>query len=352
MCPRLATFLALLLPAFVRSGFTAEVPALFAFGDSLADVGNNNYLVTLAKANFPPYGREFDTGKPTGRFTNGRNQIDFLAARLGLPLLPAFMDPSTKGLAMLSGVNFASAGSGILDITNINFVQGQLIQITEQVQNFAKVKEELVSMVGSANATEMLSRSLFCIFTGNNDYTMTYPLTGAVSNLRFQNTLLSKLLEQTRELYNLGARKFVIAGVGAMGCVPAQLARYGRSSCVHFLNNPVMKYNRALHRALTALNHELPEAHIVYSDLYYQMMSIVQDPAPFGIKNVNDACCGVFKQIQSCVPGVPVCNDASEYYFWDAYHPSSRTCEFLVEMLYDKGPPYNFPFSVETLVRI
>jgi hypothetical protein len=30
------------------------VPALFIFGDSIVDVGNNNYLFTLVKSNFPP----------------------------------------------------------------------------------------------------------------------------------------------------------------------------------------------------------------------------------------------------------------------------------------------------------
>jgi hypothetical protein len=54
------------------------VPALFIFGDSLADPGNNNYLISLAKANHPPYGRQFDTHEATGRFTNGRTSMDFL----------------------------------------------------------------------------------------------------------------------------------------------------------------------------------------------------------------------------------------------------------------------------------
>lgn len=54
------------------------VPALFIFGDSLADPGNNNHLASLAKANFPPYGNHFDTQKPTGRFCNGRTALDAL----------------------------------------------------------------------------------------------------------------------------------------------------------------------------------------------------------------------------------------------------------------------------------
>ena len=53
------------------------VPCFFIFGDSLSDNGNNNDLVTLAKANYMPYGIDFPQG-PTGRFSNGRNLADFI----------------------------------------------------------------------------------------------------------------------------------------------------------------------------------------------------------------------------------------------------------------------------------
>jgi len=51
-------------------------PATFVFGDSLVDVGNNNYLVSLSKANYVPNGIDF--GRPTGRFTNGRTIVDII----------------------------------------------------------------------------------------------------------------------------------------------------------------------------------------------------------------------------------------------------------------------------------
>ena len=54
------------------------VPALILFGDSTVDVGNNDFLPTLAKSDFPPYGREFDAMTPTGRFTDGKMVGDFL----------------------------------------------------------------------------------------------------------------------------------------------------------------------------------------------------------------------------------------------------------------------------------
>ncbi|KAJ0781611.1 putative SGNH hydrolase superfamily [Helianthus annuus] len=53
-----------------------RVQAVLAFGDSTMDPGNNNYIKALFKANFPPYGKDFMGGKPTGRFSNGKIVTD------------------------------------------------------------------------------------------------------------------------------------------------------------------------------------------------------------------------------------------------------------------------------------
>lgn len=58
------------------------VPCYFIFGDSLYDAGNNNNLNTKAKANYLPYGIDFPGGKPTGRFSNGRNFVDKIYLRV------------------------------------------------------------------------------------------------------------------------------------------------------------------------------------------------------------------------------------------------------------------------------
>ena len=73
----LAPFSLILFLAFSISNGDPLVPALIIFGDSVVDVGNNNNLLTLVKANFPPYGRDFESHKPTGRFCNGKLATDF-----------------------------------------------------------------------------------------------------------------------------------------------------------------------------------------------------------------------------------------------------------------------------------
>ena len=52
-------------------------PGFFIFGDSLVDVGNNNYIISVAKANQLPFGVDFPSG-PTGRFCNGKTVLDVI----------------------------------------------------------------------------------------------------------------------------------------------------------------------------------------------------------------------------------------------------------------------------------
>ena len=67
-----------------------QVPCYFIFGDSLVDNGNNNDLVTMAKANYPPYGIDFPQGV-TGRFTNGRTIADIIGIYPFLSILKIYI---------------------------------------------------------------------------------------------------------------------------------------------------------------------------------------------------------------------------------------------------------------------
>lgn len=57
------------------------VPAMFVFGDSTVDVGNNNFIDECdvgCKANYPHFGVDYLDHAPTGRFSNGYNLADQL----------------------------------------------------------------------------------------------------------------------------------------------------------------------------------------------------------------------------------------------------------------------------------
>nr|XP_009765723.1 PREDICTED: acetylajmalan esterase-like [Nicotiana sylvestris] len=92
---------------------TSPYEFIFHVGDSLADTGN---LVRLPNANTTyradhyPYGRNY-FGEPTGRFSDGRLTIDYIAKALNLRLLKPYLQKEAK---FSHGVNFAVGGSTVL----------------------------------------------------------------------------------------------------------------------------------------------------------------------------------------------------------------------------------------------
>lgn len=97
----------------------AKVSAVIVFGDSSVDAGNNNFIPTIARSNFLPYGRDFAGGKATGRFSNGRIPTDFISEAFGLkPIVPAYLDPAYNISDLATGLTFASAGTGYDNATS------------------------------------------------------------------------------------------------------------------------------------------------------------------------------------------------------------------------------------------
>ena len=132
-------FLAQLLIQILR--IHAKVPAIIVFGDSSVDSGNNNQVQTILKSNFEPYGRDFNGGQPTGRFSNGRLPPDFISEAFGVkPVVPAYLDPTYHITDFATGVCFASAGTGYDNATS-NVLVCSLIELTldPSVLTYAKL---------------------------------------------------------------------------------------------------------------------------------------------------------------------------------------------------------------------
>ncbi|KAM1012007.1 hypothetical protein ACFX2C_047288 [Malus domestica] len=144
----------------------------FVFGDSLTEVGNNNYLsYSLAKSNYPWYGVDYAGAQATGRFTNGRTIGDIISQKLGIPSPPPYLSLAQNDDALLKGVNYASGGAGILNDTGLYFIQRMLFD--DQIQNFNKTKEAIKAKIGTKEVVNLLIDSL-CIFSCSNDYVNNY----------------------------------------------------------------------------------------------------------------------------------------------------------------------------------
>ncbi|KAK2664396.1 hypothetical protein Ddye_002970 [Dipteronia dyeriana] len=317
----------------------------FVFGDSLVDAGNNNYLFTLSKADSPPYGIDFKPsgGRPTGIFTNGLTISDIIGQSLGAKSFPPpYLAPNTQADALINGINYASGASGILDETGFLFI-GR-VRLREQVENFEQSREYMVGVMGENRTRDLLKKAIFSLTIGSNDV-LNYiqpsiPFFGGgdkVSKTTFQDFMVSNLTIQLKRLHELGARKFVVVGIGPLGCIPFLRATnlIPRGECSSKVNEIIQGYNQKLSQQLNRLNHEMGhEAIFVYANSYDIFTSIRSDYHKYGFENANKPCCGGYFPPFVCFKGrnanttrtsSGLCEDRSKYMFWDAYHPTEAT---------------------------
>ena len=100
------------------------------------------------------------------------------------------------------------------------------------MQNYQSAVEQLVSILGDEDAAaNRLSQCIFTVGMGSNDYLNNYFMPDYYNTAQtydpaaYAAALLQEYERQLTALYALGARKFVVAGVGQIGCIPYELAR-------------------------------------------------------------------------------------------------------------------------------
>ncbi|KAL5982820.1 hypothetical protein ACLOJK_016897 [Asimina triloba] len=337
---------------------SVQVPAMFVFGDSLVDNGNNNNLMSLAKANYWPYGIDFYQG-PSGRFCNGKTVVDLLCEMLSLPYLPAYGDNNPRK-EILSGVNYASAAGGILEETGQQL--GDRFSLSQQVLNFESDLDDLRNQMSPRNLTKHLATSIVVMVLGSNDYVNNY-LIPSMYTSRFEynpedyaDLLINHYTRQILALFSLGLRKFLLAGIGPVGCSPSQLAinQVPPGHCANNVNEIVGPFNEKLRLLIDQLNGNHPEAVIVYGNTYGALGDILNGPATYGFNVTDQACCGFGRNQgeMTCVPQSIPCGNRKEYIFWDAFHPTEAVNAILAQRVFSGPPSDCYPINVQQMALI
>ncbi|XP_043690624.1 GDSL esterase/lipase At5g55050 [Telopea speciosissima] len=332
------------------------VPAMFVFGDSLVDVGNNNHIkLSLSKANYPHNGIDFAGQKATGRFTNGKNAADFLAEKLGIPTSPPYLSlvsASNKSNAFLGGVSFASGGAGIMNDTNKLF---KSLSINEQIDYYSTVYGDLVQQLGTVGTQKLLSKSIFGVVIGSNDmlgyFRPKSTLRLKMTPQQLVNLMISTLQGQLKRIYNLGGRKFAMIGVGAIGCCPSQRNQNKSEECNEEANYWTHTYNEGIKTLLKGMKSDYNDINYSFFDTYAMLLNFIRDPATYGFTEVKAACCGL-GNLHANVPCLPIaeyCSNRGNHIFWDLYHPTEAAYRIFVDNVFDGSPPYVYPINVRQL---
>ncbi|AQK96557.1 hypothetical protein Zm00014a_042601 [Zea mays] len=308
---------------------------MFGFGDSLTDTGN--FLLSVPD-DFPdparnlPYGQTF-FGRPSGRYSDGRNLLDFFAEAFGLPYVPPYLGSGD----FQNGANFAVGGATAL---NGSFFRERGVEPTwtphsldEQMQWFKKLLPFIAPSETELN--EIMSKSLLFVGEiGGNDYNHLIVREKSVDELHeIVPNVVGAISSGITDLINLGAKKLVVPGNFPIGCVPLYLAIFQsqkegyyeeQTGCIKWLNEFAEYHNRMLQEELEKLRNLHPDVTIIYADYY-------------GFTVPLNACCGsdapynCSPSILCGRPGSTVCPDPSKYISWDGLHFTEASYKVVIQ---------------------
>ncbi|KAL5840259.1 hypothetical protein ACOSQ4_012867 [Xanthoceras sorbifolium] len=279
--------------------------------------GNNNFLSSTSKANYPPFGIDFVDGKATGRFTNGRTQADFIGKD--------------------KKINYGSSACDILPDTG-NFF-GTCLTFDKQVDLFeTTVKNLQPSFDSKESMANYLSKSLFFINIGNADVSIGYDFLDNITRQKipfpnFAQAISQKFSNKIRKLYELGARKFLVSNVGTMGCSP-------------------MIFNLRKSMTTTYDDETNNRKYLVSnvgtmgcSPMIFEKVLI-----NFKLVQIQFCCVSAENETRPCIRDIAPCNNRNEHVYFDPFH-ASESSHFILAKRCLKESSICTPISLVDLLR-
>ncbi|KAL2341795.1 hypothetical protein Fmac_009735 [Flemingia macrophylla] len=344
------------------SSLACPFTSIFSFGDSYADTGNLFLSSDSPSCDcfFPPYGETY-FHYVSGRCSNGRLIIDFIAESLRIPLVKPYLGMK-KNMAEeeeeKGGANFAVIGATALDYS---FFKQRGIPITTnfslsvQLNWFKQFLHHLCN--SSSNCYEVVGNSLFLMGEiGGNDFNYAFFTPKSITEIKtYVPYVVNAIALAINEVIGLGARTLMVPGNIPIGCSAIYLttfetndkSQYDQYGCLKWLNQFAEYYNEKLQSELHRLRRLHPHATIIYADYYNAALPLYQDPTKFGFTHGLEICCGVgglynYNESDACGnPGVKACEDPSQFIGWDGLHLTQAAYRLIAEGLING--PYTLP---------
>lgn len=306
--------LLLLLPLAGTGKEVSRFDALFVFGDSLSDIGNDYIgssglgVVPAIPPSTSPHRTYFN-----GRFSNGPVAVEYLWWLLSLqpPGSAGALRPSlaSPGIPSSGGLSYAFGGSG----TGLGTDLGGLVVpgLIAQVGLFAEADRVKAAP----------RRSLYVVMSGANDY---LPTPGSQPSAPADS--VANIVAAVISLYATGARHVVVVNLPDLGTVPLVSPDPGLASLMSALSR---EHNVLLSQALAGLR--LPGLTLYPVDINGALSLLpgwmntavpaldalvpVAPPAP-----PTSLC--LFIDPASC-PDAPTFDTGAAFFYWDAEHPTT-----------------------------
>ncbi|KAI6705338.1 hypothetical protein NL676_008300 [Syzygium grande] len=340
--------------------------SIISFGDSLADTGNLLHISRSegrpTRAGFLPYGETYFR-RPTGRFSDGRLVIDFVAEWLGLPYVaPYYGDDGGRSAADFGkGVNFAVAGATALDA---GFFEGRGMGNSLPNESLAVqlglFKELLPSLCNtSSDCKEFLGKSLVLMGEiGGNDYNYPFFMGSDLEEIQdLVPLVLEEIVSAISELIDLGVVTILVPGNFPIGCLPIYLTEFQSSNkeeydpstgCLNWLNEFSQYHNEQLQRRLDHLESFIPKQILSRGLLQCCTPSLsvadkllIEHSFGTGFDGGNlSACCGGggtynYNSSALCNSNARVCDDPSSYASWDGIHFTEAAYRWIFKSMAD-----------------
>ncbi|MED6192832.1 hypothetical protein PIB30_013722 [Stylosanthes scabra] len=332
--------------------------ALFVFGDSLFDVGNNNYINTTTdfQSNYPPYGESY-FNYPSGRFSDGRVLPDFIAEYAKLPLIQPYLFAGNQRYS--DGVNFASAGAGAL----VETYQGLVVDLKTQLSNFQKVSKVLKQKLGETEGKTLVAKAVYLINIGSNDYLV--PLsqnsTSSSSYEKYVGMVVGNISNVIKGIHKVGGRKVGILNQPPFGCIVSvkTMLNGSKGSCLEQPSSLAKLHNNFLSKELQKLKTRLKGFKYSYFDYYNWAFDVINHPSKYGFKESGVACCGSGPNngYYSCggkrtSKDYDLCKNPSDYVFFDSVHPTEGVNKIFSQIMWSGNYTFTGPYNLKTLFQV
>lgn len=252
-----AIFLALGLMANQSYAFSA----LYVFGDSLSDTGNNP----------APAGSYYN-----GRYSNGPLWVEYLSADLGLPYN--------------ASNNFAYSGSQTSD---------------------------LQSQIAGVPASPALHTALFSVLSGGNDFLDNAGLgeNDAAWGMVITNAVDNITLAVTT-LYTNGAREVIVGNLPNLGQIPEA---NGLGAYTNYIDSKVAQFNTLLQSAMTNAMQQSSGLRIYLLNFNATFSNVLSASSAYGFTVTTNGALEDPNLTDKSFNG-----PGANYLFWDDIHPTTK----------------------------